>query len=122
MIFLPEAPSGSVALVVAAGRGSRFGTKIPKQYVKLNGVSLLTRCLKIIESHSRIKTIRVVIHPDDIQLYKEATNGIKLLQPVFGSEERQESVRLGLESYKNINPQYVLIHDAVRPFITNDVI
>ena len=111
-----------VALVVAAGRGNRFGGEIPKQYVKLNGLSLLTRCLNILGSHPRIKHIRVVIHPDDIELYTEATKGIKLLEPVFGGDQRQESVRLGLESYKDINPKHVLIHDAARPFFTGDII
>ena len=111
-----------VALVVAAGRGNRFGGEIPKQYVKLNGLSLLTRCLNILGSHPRIKHLRVVIHPDDIELYTEATKGIKLLEPVFGGDQRQESVRLGLESYKDINPKHVLIHDAARPFFTGDII
>jgi len=114
--------SECVALVVAAGRGKRFGGESPKQYVKLNGVSLLTRSLKIIESHPQIKYIRVVIHPDDVGLYEEATKGMKLLEPVFGGDERQDSVRLGLESLKKINPKYILIHDAVRPFITGDII
>ena len=111
-----------VALLVAAGRGNRFGSKTPKQYIKLFGVSLLRRCLEIIGSHPRIKHIRVVIHPDDVKLYKEATEGLTLLEPVFGGDERQKSVCLGLESYKEINPQHVLIHDAVRPFITYEII
>jgi 2-C-methyl-D-erythritol 4-phosphate cytidylyltransferase/2-C-methyl-D-erythritol 2,4-cyclodiphosphate synthase len=122
MTLKQKTPVDCVALLVAAGRGNRFGGETPKQYVKLFGVSLLTRCLNIIGSHPRIRHIRVVIHPDDIQLYKEATKGIKLLEPVFGGDERQESVYLGLKSYKKINPQYVLIHDAVRPFITNEII
>ena len=122
MILKPKTSVDCVALLVAGGRGKRFGGVTPKQYVKLLGVSLLRRCLKIIGSHPRIKYIRVVIHPDDTQLYKEATKGITLLEPVLGGDERQESVCLGLKSYKKLNPQYVLIHDAVRPFITHDII
>jgi 2-C-methyl-D-erythritol 4-phosphate cytidylyltransferase / 2-C-methyl-D-erythritol 2,4-cyclodiphosphate synthase len=122
MNLLPKVPLDCVALVVAAGRGNRFGGDLPKQYVKLNGVSLLKRSLDILGSHHRIQDIRVVIHPDDIEYYKEVTKDINILDPIFGGEQRQESVRLGLQSFKEINPQYVIIHDAVRPFISNDII
>ena len=111
-----------VALILAAGRGFRFGRSTPKQYLKLNGQSILARSIRIISSHPRIKSIRVVIHPDDKMLYEETTADFNLLKPIFGGAERQDSVRLGLESFKEFKPKFVLIHDAVRPFISEQII
>ena len=111
-----------VALILAAGRGHRFGSSTPKQYLKINGQSILARSIRIISSHPRIKSIRVVIHPDDKLLYEETTADLNLLKPIFGGPERQDSVRLGLESFKKVKPKFVLIHDAVRPFITEQII
>ncbi len=111
-----------VALIVAAGRGSRFGTDIPKQYIKVNHLAPLTRSVRTFLSHPLIDYVRVVIHPDDQVLYKQATGGFKILDPVFGGKERQDSVFLGLKSLKEINPTYVLIHDAARPFVSKNII
>ena len=122
MILASKEPLDCVALVVAAGRGERFGGDIPKQYINLNGITLLRRSLEVLISNHHIQNIKVVIHPDDIEFYNEATEGLNILDPVFGADQRQESVRLGLQSFKQINPHYVLIHDAVRPFLTNDTI
>ena len=94
--------TGTVALVVAAGRGHRFGGPLPKQYQQLGGVPLLRHCLRRLAAHPRIDAVRVVIHPDDRPLYDEAAAGLDLLAPCAGGGERQESVRLGLESLKTL--------------------
>ncbi len=109
----------TVALVVAAGRGHRFGGPLPKQYQSLAGVPLLRHCLLRLAGHPRIEAVRVVIHPDDRPLYDEAAAGLDLLPPCAGGGERQDSVRLGLESLKTLDggaPRRVLIHDGARPF------
>jgi 2-C-methyl-D-erythritol 4-phosphate cytidylyltransferase/2-C-methyl-D-erythritol 2,4-cyclodiphosphate synthase len=70
----------------------------------------------------------VVIHPDDRALYASAVAGLpeaaarKLLEPVAGGPERQDSVRLGLESLSGLAPERVLIHDAARPHVSAAVI
>ncbi len=104
------------ALIVAAGRGARFGTDIPKQYAVIGGRSILNRTIGLFACHERIDAVRVVIHPDDRGLYEEAAAGFDLLSPVDGGASRQESVRLGLESLSDARPDKVLIHDAARPF------
>ena len=111
-----------VALIVSAGRGQRFGGEIPKQYLNLAGQSSLSRSINALRSHPRIGQIRVVIHPEDIELYRKSTEGLALLEPIFGGDERQDSVRLGLESFQEIKPKNVLIHDAARPFIDLNII
>src|SRR5581483_6547576 len=107
--------SGCVALVVAAGRGSRAGAGLPKQYRELAGAPVLRRTLAAFCRHPRITGVRAVIHPDDRELYDRAAAGLTLLPPVHGGPTRQDSVRLGLESLAAEPPDIVLIHDAARP-------
>jgi 2-C-methyl-D-erythritol 4-phosphate cytidylyltransferase/2-C-methyl-D-erythritol 2,4-cyclodiphosphate synthase len=111
-----------VALIVAAGRGTRAGGALPKQYRALGGRPVLRWSLERFGSHPRIGAVRAVIHPDDRALYDEAAAGLDLLPPVHGGATRQESVRLGLESLETLRPKTVLIHDAARPFIDADTI
>src|SRR5690348_18468104 len=87
-----------IALVVAAGRGTRLGGPLPKQYLPLAGKPVLRYSLETLASHPRIAAVRVVFNPDDISHYAEAARGLELLPPVPGGAARQDSVRLGLES------------------------
>ena len=112
----------TAALVVAAGRGSRFGGTAPKQYTPLAGRPVLTHALARLAAHPAVSAIRAVIHPDDAAAYAEAAAGLDLLPPVHGGRDRQESVRLGLESLQEIAPGKVLIHDAARPLLESDVV
>ncbi len=115
----------TIAIVVAAGRGSRAGDpgNGPKQYADIGGVAMLTRTLEAFARHDEIDRLLVVIHPDDAARYKEAARsiGAKLLTPVPGGATRQQSVRLGLEALTRlalpVAPARVLVHDAARPFV-----
>ncbi len=109
--------NGAVALIVAAGRGSRFGGDGPKQYAALGGRPLLRHCLERFQRHPGIETVQAVIHADDRDLYTRATAGLDLPPPAIGGASRQESVRLGLEHIETMTPARVLIHDAARPFV-----
>ena len=106
-----------IALVVAAGRGTRLGAALPKQYLPLAGEPLLRHTLRALASHSRINDVRAVIHPDDRARYDDAARDLDLLPPVLGGAQRQDSVRLGLESLIEIDPDIVAIHDGARPFV-----
>lgn len=108
--------SQTIALVVAAGRGSRFGGPLPKQYSPLGGVPLLRHSLARLAAQPDVAGVRAVIHPDDAEDYDRAAAGLDLLPPVAGGASRQESVRLGLESLVPLAPARVLIHDGARPF------
>jgi 2-C-methyl-D-erythritol 4-phosphate cytidylyltransferase/2-C-methyl-D-erythritol 2,4-cyclodiphosphate synthase len=111
-----------VALIVAAGRGTRAGGALPKQYRDLGGRPVLRWTLERFRAHPRIGAVRAVIHPDDRAFYDAAAVGLDLLPPVHGGASRQESVRLGLESLEAMGPQTVLIHDAARPFTDEGMI
>lgn len=111
-----------VALVVAAGRGSRFGADMPKQYVPLGGQPVLRHTLTRLAAHSRITAVRTVIHPEDADAYSNAAGDLDLLDPVHGGTSRQDSVRFGLESLGERRPDAVLIHDGARPFVSDALI
>jgi 2-C-methyl-D-erythritol 4-phosphate cytidylyltransferase/2-C-methyl-D-erythritol 2,4-cyclodiphosphate synthase len=108
---------GSIyALVLAAGRGARFGGTLPKQYLPLAGTSVLRHAVAAFAQHERIAGIQMVIRPEDRDIYDQALTGLDLLPPVAGGAERQDSVRLGLEALASLKPERVLIHDGARPF------
>ncbi len=110
-------------LIVAAGRGSRAGEGIPKQYRDLAGQSVLRRAMLALLAHPDIDAVQVVIHPDDADLYQVASAGITgLLAPCFGGATRQNSVLAGLGALEDHAPDLVLIHDAARPFLPIQVI
>jgi 2-C-methyl-D-erythritol 4-phosphate cytidylyltransferase / 2-C-methyl-D-erythritol 2,4-cyclodiphosphate synthase len=106
-----------IALVVAAGRGTRLGGPLPKQYLPLAGRPVLRYSLEALSSHPGIDAVRVVFNPDDAATYDAATRGLALLPPVAGGAARQDSVRFGLESLADAPPERVLIHDGARPFL-----
>ena len=112
----------TVALVVAAGRGQRFGGPLPKQYAELAGRPVLGHSLARLAAHPRIGRVVAVIHPDDRALYDRAAAGLALPKPAAGGPSRQDSARLGLESLAALAPGAVLIHDGARPFVGAAVI
>jgi 2-C-methyl-D-erythritol 4-phosphate cytidylyltransferase/2-C-methyl-D-erythritol 2,4-cyclodiphosphate synthase len=111
-----------IALIVAAGRGHRFGGEVPKQYLRLGGAAVLRHCQETFLAHPRVGKAQVVIHPDDRALYDTAVEGLGLPPPVHGGATRQDSVRLGLESLEKRAPDLVLIHDAARPFVDAGIV
>lgn len=118
----PTTEPACIALIVAAGRGTRLGGPVPKQYRDLGGAPVLRRTLELFVAHPRIDAIRVVTGADDEAHYNAATAGLALLPPVVGGATRQASVLNGLESLEAQQPAAVLIHDAARPFTAADLI
>ena len=114
--------TGVAALVVAAGRGSRFGGELPKQYADLGGRPLLRHSLEAFTQNPGIDAVTAVIHPDDRALYDRAAVGLALREPVAGGATRRDSVRRGLESLQSEAPKKVLIHDGARPLVSAAVI
>jgi 2-C-methyl-D-erythritol 4-phosphate cytidylyltransferase / 2-C-methyl-D-erythritol 2,4-cyclodiphosphate synthase len=108
--------SGNYAVIVAAGRGTRFGGTMPKQYLPLGGGTVLRHAVAAFATHPRIAGVQVVIRDEDRSLFEEAMAGLPVLYAVPGGAERQDSVRLGLEALAAHDPARVLIHDGARPF------
>jgi 2-C-methyl-D-erythritol 4-phosphate cytidylyltransferase / 2-C-methyl-D-erythritol 2,4-cyclodiphosphate synthase len=116
-------------LVVAAGRGSRVGPGVPKQYRPLASRPLLAHTLSTLLKAAPQARLLAVIHPDDLGSYRQSLAYLdkadlaRLLPSAYGGETRQDSVRLGLEALaQQIRPDIVLIHDGARPFPSADLI
>ena len=105
------------ALIVAAGRGSRFGGPLPKQYAQLGGQTVLRHSLEAFRATTGINQLRVVIGSGDETHYEAAVEGLGLPAPVLGGATRQQSVLNGLEVLSMAPPDFVAIHDAARPFV-----
>ncbi|NGZ07287.1 MAG: bifunctional 2-C-methyl-D-erythritol 4-phosphate cytidylyltransferase/2-C-methyl-D-erythritol 2,4-cyclodiphosphate synthase [Magnetococcales bacterium] len=110
-------------IVVAAGRGTRFGGDLPKQYHPIGTQPLLAHTLNRLHDHPLIHTILPVIAPDGAELWQQILKPhlpgwTKMLPPVPGGAERQESVFKGLQvlSHSLSGQAWVAIHDGARPF------
>lgn len=115
----------TAALIVAAGVGSRCNTSVPKQYIKIADKPILFHVVKKFLENQYINYVRVVINKDHEDSYNEVISSItdaKLLNYVYGGTSRKNSVRLGLEALKKDNPDFVIIHDACRPFVSSALI
>ncbi|HEX4028699.1 MAG TPA: bifunctional 2-C-methyl-D-erythritol 4-phosphate cytidylyltransferase/2-C-methyl-D-erythritol 2,4-cyclodiphosphate synthase [Rhizomicrobium sp.] len=104
-------------LIVAAGKGARAGTDLPKQYERLAGKPMLRRTVEAFRGYA----VQVVIGPGQEELAAEVLAGLSLPAPVQGGATRQQSVKLGLEALAANAPDFVLIHDAARPLISRKV-
>ncbi|MCF4098519.1 bifunctional 2-C-methyl-D-erythritol 4-phosphate cytidylyltransferase/2-C-methyl-D-erythritol 2,4-cyclodiphosphate synthase [Maritalea mediterranea] len=114
-------------IIVAAGAGRRMGTDVarPKQYQPVAGVPLLTRTVNAFLQAETVDIILPVISPDHHHFYEALGLGDKrLLSPALGGAERQQSVLAGLDALSATTspPDIVLIHDAARPFVSNELI
>ena len=104
-------------IIVAAGRGHRFGGDMPKQYLEVHQQPLVRHAAQVFLDHPAIDFILPVIHPDDADILANALDGLDYLEPVAGGAARQDSVRNGLEALASSAPDYVLVHDAARPMV-----
>jgi 2-C-methyl-D-erythritol 4-phosphate cytidylyltransferase len=112
------------AIVPAAGGGTRLAEALPKQYLLLAGIPLLTRTLQALRASGRVESLILVVPPGH-----EARCRAEILEPfglhadavVPGGADRQASVFAGLSRVPD-GTDLVLIHDGARPFITAGVI
>jgi len=110
------------AVIVAAGRGTRVGGELPKQYRMLAGEPVIRSSLSLFAWHGQIGAVQAVIHRDDVASYEAAAKGLKLMPPVHGGASRQDSVLAGLEALSGSTPDIVLVHDAARPFCSTGLV
>jgi 2-C-methyl-D-erythritol 4-phosphate cytidylyltransferase / 2-C-methyl-D-erythritol 2,4-cyclodiphosphate synthase len=115
-------------LIVAAGRGLRLGAERPKQYLNCAGRPLIARTLEALAAAWPFSAIAVAIRAEDRALYDEALADLApaaaaaLIPAAIGGATRQQSVLAGLESLEPARPDIVLIHDAVRPFPSPELV
>ncbi|MCK0100904.1 bifunctional 2-C-methyl-D-erythritol 4-phosphate cytidylyltransferase/2-C-methyl-D-erythritol 2,4-cyclodiphosphate synthase [Pseudohalocynthiibacter sp. F2068] len=113
----------TAAIIVAAGRGSRAGGDIPKQYQLLAGQTVLSRTINAFVASPAISEIILVINPEDMT-HLDATVTLPsrpLVRLVNGGETRDASVQAGLEAV-SATCDKVLIHDGARPLVSEGII
>lgn len=111
----------NIALILAAGKGTRFGNSFPKQLVELSGKTILEYSLDIIESLEEIEMTMLVIDPLHEKLFKDIVSKYhKHIEMCKGGITRQQSVFKGLKRLDELIPKNkqtkVFIHDSARPF------
>lgn len=108
----------TAAIIVAAGRGTRAGGTLPKQWQVIAGKRVFEWTLQAFAAHPRIDEIVFVANPADADLLQ----GVGDARIVSGGETRNQSVRNGLLALENSGVTAVLIHDVARPCVTASVI
>lgn len=112
-----------VAIVLAAGRGSRMGQAVPKQFLEIDGKPIICYSLKRMEESFVDEIILVTGESDLTYCENEIVKRYgfrKVSKVVAGGKERYHSVYNGLKAIKQCD--YVLIHDGARPFLTEEIL
>jgi 2-C-methyl-D-erythritol 4-phosphate cytidylyltransferase len=113
-----------VAILPAAGMGTRMGADTPKQFLELGGVPIVILSLRRIAACPQVDEILVATRADGIAGLQERIKAEKFSQPVrvvLGGDTRQESVAQALQQVSD-DVELVLVHDAVRPFVAPEQI
>jgi 2-C-methyl-D-erythritol 4-phosphate cytidylyltransferase len=111
----------NVAIIAAAGQGTRLGGKRPKQFLELAGVPVIIHTLKRFEQCAAIQEVIVVLPAQDASTFLTLAGKYalrKLVRVVPGGATRSESVWRGLQSVRAATIEIVAVHDGVRPFVT----
>lgn len=117
----------NIALLIAGGSGNRMGQSIPKQFLTVNERPVIVYTLEAFQKHPEIDEIAVVCidgWQSVLQAYANQFNITKLKHIVSGGKNGQDSIRNGVyELERHHNPEdIVLIHDAIRPMVSADII
>lgn len=113
----------NVAIVVAGGKGVRFGGDRPKQFLELNGTPIIVHTLRQFELSRQIQKVIVVLPAGAAATFHHFVDNFslhKVAQVVAGGETRAQSVTEGLAAIDQAD--VVAVHDAVRPLVTHDEI
>ncbi len=122
-----------IAVILAAGTGSRMGGKIPKQFALAGGRTVLSYTIEAFERHPGVDAVAVICSPDRTDLVRSVISKhafTKVRRVAEGGPDRRSSSRLGAEAARAIAAEagapedgvIVLIHDAARPNVSEKVI
>lgn len=113
-VSLPEV----IAVLPAAGIGSRMLVDCPKQYLTVGGKTIIEHAIFSLLHHPRIQRVIVVIHPQDTQFSRLSVAQDPRISTVYGGDQRANSVMAGLQLAGQA--EWVLVHDAARPCLHLD--
>ena len=113
----------TVALIVAAGSGSRVGGELPKQFRSVHGQPMIRHSYAALSGHPDISDLFIAIGDGQEHIALESLHGLPTPKLLIGGATRRESVQRGLVAIANDGGAHrVLIHDAARPFLSTNVI
>lgn len=118
----------NIALIIAGGSGNRMGQDIPKQFMYVENAPIIIHTLQCFQKHPDIGTIAVVCltgWETVLQSYANQFNITKLKHIFPGGNSGMESIHNGIYGLKEVgyaDDDLVLIHDAVRPLLSQDII
>lgn len=117
----------NIALILAGGTDARFKSEIPKQFVNVNNRPLIVYTMEIFQKHPDIDEIVVICldgWQEMVRAYGKQFNVTKLSEVVIGGKDAQESTYHGLKVLKEKMGQgdIVVIHDAIRPLVSEEII
>lgn len=115
----------NIAVILAAGKGTRLGEPLPKQYLKVAGKTVLEHSIEAFERHPAIQEICVVVAPDRTEMVESICriNGYeKVSKIIAGGSERYESSVAAIRAYASAGDCNLIFHDAARPCVSERVI
>ena len=112
----------TVAIILASGKGQRFDKSKLKQYQIINDKAVIYHSANIFLKNPNIHKVIVVINKHHTKQASKHLKGINAENIIYGGETRQDSVYYALSYIEKYKPKNVLIHDAVRPNIQNNMI
>ena len=113
----------NVAIVVAAGKGTRLGGDRPKQFLELGGIPVIIHTLRQFERSKQINEVITVLPAEDTAGFESLAQRFELSKArrvITGGATRAQSVRNGLNAIAEAD--IVAVHDGVRPFVTPEEI
>ena len=108
------------AIIPAAGIGTRFSSETPKQYHRLNGITLLEHSINALLKFKPLIQLIVAVHPEDQYWKNLPYHDHPKVFITAGGEKRSKSVLKGLEKLNAQAEDWVIIHDAVRPYLHSE--
>lgn len=116
----------TVAIILSGGTGVRLGGNIPKQYIEVNGRPIIADCIETFEKHPLIDKYIIVAAKEWEQYLLQVIEGMADKFSGFASpgENRQLSIYSGLKLIEEFtaDDDIVIVHDAARPFVTEETI
>jgi 2-C-methyl-D-erythritol 4-phosphate cytidylyltransferase len=111
----------NIAIIPAAGSGTRLGGSTPKQFLLLAGIPIIFHTLLRFETCPEIDAVAVALPVSQLVEFGEEISKRDFQKPfhlVPGGRERSDSILNALEAIAGLSPEIVIVHDAVRPFVS----
>lgn len=113
------------AIIPSGGKGNRTSSVIPKQYLKFWGIEMIAYTLNVFQKSELIDSITIPAEDIFFNLLQELKNKFnfsKILSVVKGGKTRQQSVFEGLKTINAEPDDLIVVHDAARPLLTNQIL